>query len=114
VAASLLDGFDIVALSAPGLSAAVCSQLSARARTAGNVLVAMTEWTGANLTLSTGESTWYGRGRLRCRKLGVSVGGRGSAGRPEHAEVWLPADPSFQQTITAQPVERPRRLQVVR
>lgn len=104
VTATLLDGFDIVVVSCEGtLAPAIAEQLSARARKAGSVLVSMSAWPNASVTLSTQESQWLTRGRLRCRKLTVSVRGRGSASRPTEKEVWLPDDPPFRATLPEPP-----------
>lgn len=117
VAATMLDGFDVVALATPGaLAPSVCSQLSARARNGRSALVALTQWPAAQLTLSAEGGTWFGRGRLRCRRLTIAVSGRGSAARPRREQVWLPADPEFQQrTADLAPAHPPqsRHLQVV-
>jgi hypothetical protein len=115
IIATMLDGFDLVAVAGPALPAGVCGRLSARARHSGSVLVAMSAWPGANLTLSADGGTWFGRRRLRCRQLTVTVSGRGAADRPRRGEVWLPADPDFLATTTVtDDVDAPRRLQVVR
>ncbi|WP_144127969.1 hypothetical protein [Catellatospora sichuanensis] len=114
VVATLLDGFDLVAVApASPLTAALCSQLSARARATDAALVSMTTWTGASMTLTAEGGTWYGRRRLRCRQLSVTVTGRGGAGRPRRTQVWLPEDLQFQATLPAADQPR-RRLQVVR
>jgi hypothetical protein len=90
------------------------AQLSARARNAGSVLVALSPWPSANLVLSVEDGEWFGRGRLRCRRVTVAIAGRGAAGRPRRAQVWLPADPQFQRTLDLTPAEaEPRRLRVV-
>lgn len=117
VVATLLDGFDLVVVApAATPAAAVCSQLSARARANDATLVTMNAWPGATMTLTAEGGPWYGRRRLRCRHLTVSVTGRGAAGRPRRAQVWLPEDPQFQATLPApeQQGSGQRRLQVVR
>jgi hypothetical protein len=116
VAATLVDGVDVVALAVPGgLPASMYTQLSARARNAGSVLVAMSAWPAASMVLTVQDGQWYGRGRLRCRRLTVAVSGRGAAGRPRQGQVWLPADPDLQRTLDLAPAEgaRPGRLRVV-
>jgi hypothetical protein len=113
VAATLLDGFDMVVLATGGgLAPGVCSQLSARARQSGSILVTTSAWTGAAMTIAADGGTWFGRRRLRCRRLTVTVSGRGSATQPRRAEVWLPGDPVFQATLPQS--GDLRRLQVVR
>ncbi|MEN3308897.1 MAG: hypothetical protein V7603_5099 [Micromonosporaceae bacterium] len=114
VAATLLDGFDIVVVAAPGLAPGVCAQLSARARQGKATLVTMTPWAGASLTLTAEGGTWFGHRRLRCRRLTVTVGGRGGAARPRRGEVWLPADPDFQDTLAAGGRQDHRHLRAVR
>ena len=100
VAATLLDGFDVVVLAVPGvLAASVRAQLAARARQGGAALVTTAGWPGAGVTLTAHGATWFGRRRLRCRRLSVAVGGRGAAGQARRAEVWLPEDPDFQATL---------------
>lgn len=127
VTASLLDGFDVVAVAAPGLSPSVCAQLSARACSSGAVLLTLSPWPGALLSLTVTGGVWFGEGRLRCRRLTVSVSGRGSAARRREEQVWLPADPDFQRTLdqpaaptapttaadTQGPSDERRRLRVV-
>ena len=114
VAATLVEGFDMVTLAVPGgLSPSIYTQLSARARNAGSVLMTSSPWPAANLTLSVEDGEWVGRGRLRCRRLSVAVSGRGAAGRPRREQVWLPADPAFQDTLDAPVEAEPRRLRVV-
>lgn len=117
VVATLLDGFDLVALATAVVpSPSVCSQLSARARNGRSTLVTLTPWPAAQLTLSPEGGTWFGRGRLRCRRLTVAVSGRGAAAQPRRKDVWLPADPEFQQrpvdVVPAEPTPS-RHLQVV-
>jgi hypothetical protein len=111
VAATLLDGFDLVAFASPGpLAASVCSHLSARARTSKSVLLAYgSAWPGAHLSVSVEASSWHGRRRLRAHQLQVVVSGRGNAGRPRRDEVWLPAD----QAPPAEMVAPVPRLRVV-
>ena len=101
VVATLLDGFDLVAVACGGVvSAAVASQLAARARRAGSVLLAMADWPSPAVTIMGRSGRWYGRGRLRCRQLTVRVTGRASAARPVEAQIWLPDDPALRAAIT--------------
>jgi hypothetical protein len=115
VAATLLDGFDLVAFTSPGpLAAGVCSHLSARARTSKSVLLAYgSAWPGANLTVSVEASSWHGRRRLRAHQMQVVVSGRGGAGRPRRGEVWLPADQTPPAEVTAAAGGAVPRLRVV-
>jgi hypothetical protein len=109
VVATLLDGFDIVVAATQGRPAPMLrNQLAARARQHGSVLIPFrghaggTDWEGADVALSTEDSTWHGlgrgRGRLRNRELTVVARGRGAAARPRRATLWLPGPP----------IERPR------
>ena len=117
VAATLLDGFDLVIVAVPGRPVpSVCSHLSARARHSKSVLVAASEWPGANLTITAEDSAWVGRRRLRAQKLTVVVSGRGNAGRPRRGQVWLPAAPPDdlgRQAATDAGVTAGTRLRVV-
>ena len=95
VVAALLDGVDIVVAAVPGpVAAPVASRLAARARHRGSVLVPYGRWSGADVTLDAVRARWHGlgagRGRLRGRQLTVTARGRGAAGVPRRAEVWLP------------------------
>jgi hypothetical protein len=100
VVAALLDGFDVVVIAPAGpVAASVRTQLAARARQRGSVLVpfAGQGWDGADLALSPEDSAWHGigqgSGRLRSRALTVRSRGRGSADRPRHITMWLPGPP---------------------
>jgi hypothetical protein len=109
VVATLLDGFDIVVAATQGPPAPTLrSQLAARARQHGSVLIPFrghdggADWEGADVALSTEGSTWHGlglgQGRLRNRELTVVARGRGAAARPRRVTLWLPGPP----------IERPR------
>ncbi|MGQ0624705.1 MAG: hypothetical protein ACT4PP_08695 [Sporichthyaceae bacterium] len=95
-AGALLDGFDVVAVQAPGdLTAATARSLSARARGQGAVLVSFGPWPGADQRLASAAARWEGLGdgfgRLRARRMLVQCTGRGSAGGGvRRAEFWLP------------------------
>ena len=96
VVAALLDGFDVVAVSAPGggVAPAVASRLGARARQRGSVLMPYGAWAGADLTLEATDPQWHGieagRGRLRGRQLTVVARGRGAAALGRQTHLWLP------------------------
>jgi hypothetical protein len=99
VVSVLLDGFDAVAVAVPDVSAgrvaaSVRTQLAARARQRGSVLIPFGGWDGADMTLSAEKSLWHGlgkgMGRLRRRELTVCARGRGAAGRPRRTTFWLP------------------------
>jgi len=97
VLAALTDGMDLVAVAAPGrrLHSAEVRRLVARARQRGTVLVGFGGWPAADLRLSVRAAAWQGlgagHGTLRARQVTVRLDGRGSATRPRHLDVWLPA-----------------------
>lgn len=93
--AALLDGLDIVVAAPPGpIADAVADRLAARARQRGSVFVPYGTWRGADLTIETVRSTWYGlgvgRGRLRWREMVIRAWGRGIASIPKEIKVWFP------------------------
>lgn len=98
VVAALVDGFDLLVV-APGRSGVKqgdARRLVARARERGTVLVALgTGWPLApDVTLRVGSAHWEGiddgHGYLQARRVVVTRGGRGEAGRPLEVELWLP------------------------
>nr|WP_246365360.1 hypothetical protein [Kibdelosporangium persicum] len=94
VAGALLDGVDIVVVSAAGrLQESHARRLSARARHRGAVLVPFGPWPGADLELSHVRSRWAGLqdgyGHLHTRELTVSARGRGSAARPATTTLYV-------------------------
>jgi hypothetical protein len=99
VASILIDGFDLVVIAPAGpVPAAVSTQLAARARQRGSVLIALAPpggWEGAEITLSTEAPVWHGlgrgTGRLRCREVTISARGRGAAQRPRRITALLPS-----------------------
>ena len=93
VAASLLDGCDIVLLRPPDRpSAQLRRKLEAVARRYGSVLLVAGEWDGAQARLRIARQEWAGigtgHGRLRARKAEVVAEGRGA--RPRTQWLWLP------------------------
>jgi hypothetical protein len=101
VTAALLDALDLVVV-APARSRVRdgdARRLAARARQRGSVLVPFGVraggWEGADLWLTVGDARWEGlgagHGHLRARLAEVHSAGRGSAARPRHARLWLPA-----------------------
>ncbi|HCT78133.1 MAG TPA: hypothetical protein DGT23_16470 [Micromonosporaceae bacterium] len=99
VVATLLDGFDAVVVAPAGpVAAPVRTQLAARARQRGSVLIPFAaSWEGADVCLTPEQAVWYGlgqgTGRLRSRELTVCARGRGSAERPRRTTLWLPGPP---------------------
>jgi hypothetical protein len=98
--AALLDAVEVVLVqpTAP-ITPTIQRRLVARARDRGSVLVQAggraDVWaTQPDLTVTAGASRWegvgVGHGRLRARRVDVSVSGRRGAVRPRAAELWLP------------------------
>ncbi|MGH3897285.1 MAG: hypothetical protein ACRDTA_03350 [Pseudonocardiaceae bacterium] len=95
VAAALLDGVGLVALSrADRMPSGARRSLAARARQRGSVLLSLGRWPGADVELSCRAEAWHGteagHGRLRIREVVVRVVGRGAAARPRTARLLLP------------------------
>jgi hypothetical protein len=136
VVATLLDGFDIVVAAMPGrLSPTLRTQLAARARQHGSVLIPFRghggttgqgahpagwptspaapgelqgrDWEGADVALSTEGSTWHGlgRGQGRLRSRELTVVARGRGAAARPRKATL--------WLPGPPIERPR-LAVVR
>jgi hypothetical protein len=113
VVAALVDGFDVVLVSAAcRLRAADSRRLVARVREREGVLVAVGgELPGSRsaLRLTVTSSRWEGlgegSGHLRGRRVTVEAAGRGEASRDRRAELWLPGPDG---TVTAvEPVAEP-------
>lgn len=105
VLGALLDGFDLVVLSAAALGAktvgaqanrraALARKLSARARHRGAVLLVDQSWPGAECELVSGARGWSGlgdgHGHLRSQRVSVAVRGRRADERRRPVEVTLP------------------------
>ncbi|WP_285688975.1 hypothetical protein [Actinoplanes sp. NBRC 103695] len=94
VVGSLIDGFDLVVVSAPAITDGVARALIGRARQRGAVLVSDRPWPGADLTLELVGRRWtgvgQGHGRLRTQEVTIRSGGRGRAARPRTATTLLP------------------------
>jgi hypothetical protein len=95
VAASLLDGFDIVLLClAEQPPAQLRRKLEAAARRYGSVLLVAGDWPGAQARLLVAEEEWTGigtgHGRLRARKARIVASGRGAGEHPRSCWLWLP------------------------
>jgi hypothetical protein len=95
---ALLDAVDVVVVRPPPrLVPGDVRRLTSRARTRQAVLMPFecADWPGADLRLSTQEPHWSGigdgYGRLRQRRVTVTVAGRGQAARPRSVVLWLPA-----------------------
>lgn len=105
VLAALLDGVDLVVVTAScvtGGAGAVgdpradrlARRLSARARHRGAVLLAFGSWPGAEVQLSARTRRWSGLGagdgHLTEREVWLDAAGRGAAARPVRSRVLLP------------------------
>lgn len=96
VVAALIEAVDVLLVRPPGhLPPGVVRRLMALARTSGCALVVTGPWEGAALRLRVASSLWtgveQGHGHLRGRRVKVVAEGRGQAGRPRSAWLWLPA-----------------------
>jgi hypothetical protein len=119
VVAALVDGFDIlvVAPGRNGVKQADARRLVARARERGTVLVTLgAGWPAApEVTLRVSAAHWEGieagHGHLQARRVTVTRGGRGEAGRPGQAELWLPDADG--QVTPVEPIAPVRRLRSV-
>src|SRR2546429_2730896 len=95
VVASLIDGCELVLLRPPGRpSAQVRTRLAATLRRRGGVLVVAGGWDGAQARLLVVRQEWAGigtgHGRLRARRVQVTVDGRGAAARLRTEWLGLP------------------------
>jgi hypothetical protein len=97
VAASLLDGLDVVAVGVgpEGVRAADRRRLAVRARQRGAVLVPFGPWPGADAELGCARVEWQGvgdgpDGRLRARRVHVLLRGRGVPPAGREARLLLP------------------------
>ncbi len=99
VAATLLDGMDVVLVRPPGpVRPGVARRLAARVRERRGVLVVLgargwPEGAGVRLTVETGawQGVEAGHGHLQGRHLEVLSTGRRAAARPVRVGLWLPA-----------------------
>ena len=97
--AALLDAVEVVLVQpSQSITPTIQRRLVARARDRGSVLIqaggrAEVWATQPDLTVASGASRWeglgVGHGRLRARRVEVSVSGRRGAVRPRRAELWL-------------------------
>jgi hypothetical protein len=123
VVAALVDGFDVLIVQPghPGVRAVDARRLVARARERGTVLVALgSGWPVApELTRRVSAAEWQGieagHGHLQARRVTVTRGGRGEAGRPVQAELWLPdacglVAPAPPKAVPARPERRLRSV----
>jgi hypothetical protein len=118
VAATLLDGMDLVLVRPPGLvRPRVARRLAARARERRGVLVVLgaREWPeGADVQLTVEAGEWQGvgagHGHLQARRLEVLSSGRRAAARSVRVGLWLPAPlgpaPGTPAMAIAQPIEQ--------
>ena len=97
VAASLLDGCELVLLRPPArVSAQVRHRLEATLRRGRGVLLVAGDWPGAQLRLRVASQRWTGlgdgHGRLRARCAEVMADGRGEAAMTRTRWLWLPGE----------------------
>lgn len=97
VAASLLDGCELVLLRPPGRAPAqVRRRLEAALRRGRGVLIVAGDWPGAQLRLRVVTQRWTGLGdgygRLRACCAEVAADGRGEAAVARTRWLWLPAE----------------------
>lgn len=112
--ATLLDAFDVVVVAPPAdrqgarPSDGEVRRLSARVREREAVLLVLGSWPGCVARLTVRGQQWtglgVGHGRLTARRLDVEVSGRGGAGRPRRAALWLPA-PEGSVRLAGRPVQ---------
>lgn len=108
VVAALIEAVDIVVVRPPTrVFDADARRLAARVRQRGAVLVVLGQWPGCELRLTVTGSQWTGlgagHGHLLARQVTVSTIGRGSAGRPRVARLWLPDPDGNIRTVEATP-----------
>ncbi len=115
VAATLLDGLDVVLVRPPGpVRPGAARRLAARARQRRAVLVVLAGprgWPdGAGVRLAVDAGSWRGvgdgHGHLQGRRAVVVATGRRSAARPVQIDLWLPT-PSGRIEPGAGPGDRP-------
>ena len=97
VAASLLDGCELVLLRPPARAPAqVRQRLEATLRRGRGVLLVVGDWPGAQVRLRVLTRGWTGlgdgHGRLRACCAQVMADGRGEAAVPRTRWLWLPAE----------------------
>lgn len=107
---ALLDAVDLVVTQPPSrVAPGDVRRLAARARTRDAVLVPFlageASWPGADLRLTAQPGEWSGigagHGRLRQRRVTVTIEGRGQAARSRAAQLWLPAAGGGAETVMA-------------
>jgi hypothetical protein len=95
VTAAMADVVGVVVTRPPRrVPDASIARLQARIRQREATLIVLGDWPQSEATLRITESSWAGIGRghghLEGRQAMVSVQGRGGAGRPRRARLWLP------------------------
>ena len=110
VAASLLDGCELVLLRPPARAPArVRQRLEATLRRGRGVLLVVGDWPGAQVRLRVLTQGWTGlgdgHGRLRACCAQVLADGRGEAAVPRTRWLWLPAEDG--RVTVAEPADVP-------
>ncbi|MBO0828915.1 MAG: hypothetical protein J2P24_14175, partial [Streptosporangiales bacterium] len=86
-------------------------RLEAVARRHGAALVVTGAWPGADVRLSVTSARWSGlhdgHGVLAGRRVTVTARGRGNAGRPRTADLWLPGADGTIEAAAPRPVKVP-------
>ena len=121
VVAALVDGLDLVAVAGherAGVRTADRQRLAARARQRGTVLIALGSWPGADLELTCTRPVWEGlvgggAGRLRARRAGVRVRGRGIAPGGRETRVLLPGPVGAPESATVDAIPVQERVAAV-
>ena len=104
VIAALIDGFDMIVISAAeNLPPAARQQLAARARQRGTVIIPYgMAWDGADTTLAATGARWDGVGEGAGRHLTITSRGRGGSDRERRTQMWIPPHgPTWTAPLTA-------------
>src|SRR5690606_21064480 len=95
VVGALIDALTVVVVRPPEpVRDADAARLAARLRQRDAVLISCGPWPRHEAHLTVTESEWFGvgwgHGHLTARQVTVVAAGRGTAGRPRTARLWLP------------------------
>lgn len=107
VVATVVEAVPVVLLGALGpVPERAGRRIGALLRRSGSVLLAAGEWPGAEVRLRVREAVWEGvgddgHGLLRGRRVRVEAYGRGAAGVPRSARLWLPGSDGGVSVVSA-------------